>query len=358
MRSASLSLALDSARRNGQASPSAPRASRPMPRAIGLRPSQQRMAPSGGALVQRKCACEDGPNLCPECARRKNSRPASDPVVSRAVGLPPVVHEVVSSPGHPLEPGERAKMEDRFGRDFDAVRIHTGPDAARSAEALNAHAFTVGHDIVFANGAYRPHEQEGRRLLAHELTHVVQQGGAASGPGLELAPSDGAGEREADSVSARVVAETGSRAGPGTRTFVTQVGTETAHVALGPTTVARQAAPASQSRLQCINRVLSSAGIPWAILALAASVCGLIGAIAGLAGGPAAPATSPSGALVGAAACLAAVTGASFGMVFAVITRCIQDPSVNWVFAQNEAAGGAAGSTGEATPETGATATA
>jgi outer membrane protein OmpA-like peptidoglycan-associated protein len=64
--------------------------------------------------------------------------------------------------------------------DFSAVRVHTDPDAARSAQAVNARAYTVGHDLVFAAGAYSPHSTEGQRLLAHELTHVVQQGDAGS----------------------------------------------------------------------------------------------------------------------------------------------------------------------------------
>jgi Domain of unknown function (DUF4157) len=77
--------------------------------------------------------------------------------------------------GRPLEDPARNFMEARFARDFTAVRIHTDGEAAASARALNARAYTLGRDIVFASGEYLPESGEGRRLLAHELAHVVQQ---------------------------------------------------------------------------------------------------------------------------------------------------------------------------------------
>ncbi|MCC7373470.1 MAG: DUF4157 domain-containing protein [Verrucomicrobiales bacterium] len=92
---------------------------------------------------------------------------------------PPVVSEVLSRSGHSLEPRVKAEMEAGFSRDFSRVRLHTDALAAASAKAVNARAFTVGSDIVFAGGEYRPGTLEGRRLLAHELTHTLQQSGAA-----------------------------------------------------------------------------------------------------------------------------------------------------------------------------------
>lgn len=77
--------------------------------------------------------------------------------------------------GRPLDPATRSFMEARFGRDFESVRIHTNGEAEASANALDARAYTFGRDIVFAGGAYAPESREGRRLLAHELAHVVQQ---------------------------------------------------------------------------------------------------------------------------------------------------------------------------------------
>lgn len=92
---------------------------------------------------------------------------------------PPLVHEVLRAPGAPLDAASRAQFEPRFGRDFGSVRIHTGERAAASARAVQATAYTVGRDIVFARGAYAPGTPAGLRLLAHELAHVVQQGQAA-----------------------------------------------------------------------------------------------------------------------------------------------------------------------------------
>ncbi len=78
--------------------------------------------------------------------------------------------------GEPLDTAARAFFEPRFGVDFSHVRVHTGDRAARSADSIHAHAYTAGRDIVFGEGRYAPHSHEGQRLLAHELTHVVQQG--------------------------------------------------------------------------------------------------------------------------------------------------------------------------------------
>ena len=79
-------------------------------------------------------------------------------------------------------------MESRFARDFSGVRIHDDPNAASSADAVDARAFTVGNDIAFARGEYAPHSPEGRKLLAHELTHAVQQANTPS-PTLHRSPS-------------------------------------------------------------------------------------------------------------------------------------------------------------------------
>jgi len=83
----------------------------------------------------------------------------------------------IKGSGRPLAESERAYFEPRFGADFSRVRVHTDTRAADSARALNARAFTVGQDMVFGAGQYAPGTSEGRRLMAHELTHVVQQNG-------------------------------------------------------------------------------------------------------------------------------------------------------------------------------------
>jgi len=91
---------------------------------------------------------------------------------------PPIVSEVLSSgSGQPMEPTTSDFMESRFGQDFSDVRIHTDSRASESAEAINALAYTSGSDIVFGEGQYAPETDSGKHLLAHELTHTVQQGG-------------------------------------------------------------------------------------------------------------------------------------------------------------------------------------
>jgi hypothetical protein len=87
------------------------------------------------------------------------------------------VHEALGSTSQPLDASTRDFMESRFGHDFSHVRVHTDEKAVESARALKALAYTVGHDVVFGKGQYSPHASEGRRLVAHELTHVLQQPG-------------------------------------------------------------------------------------------------------------------------------------------------------------------------------------
>jgi hypothetical protein len=103
------------------------------------------------------------------------------------------VHEVLRSPGQPLDPAIRAFFESRFGHDFSQVRVHTDGQAAESVRAVNALAYTVGRNVVFGAGQYAPGTAIGRRLLAHELAHVIQQ---SQGPGLGAEPrAEAAAER-------------------------------------------------------------------------------------------------------------------------------------------------------------------
>lgn len=91
------------------------------------------------------------------------------------IRVPPIVYDVLRSPGQPLDPADCLFMESRFDQDFSRVRVHTDALACSSAQSLHASAYTVGNDIVMASGAYAPSTAAGRRLLAHELTHVIQQ---------------------------------------------------------------------------------------------------------------------------------------------------------------------------------------
>lgn len=126
--------------------------------------------------------------------RRNGKLPAS------GAGLP-LVREVLSSPGRPMDQGVRASMEPRFGHDFGRVRVHTDEKAASSAFALGSRAYTLGRHIVFGAQQYAPDTLEGRRLLAHELSHV-SPGPPASEPGsLRVAAPDDVHERAAAGAS-------------------------------------------------------------------------------------------------------------------------------------------------------------
>jgi len=186
--------------------------------------TQQRTTPKPffpvqASILQRKCACGSHINMggqCDKCAAKKGvlqrkltigasndpleqeadrvadqvmSTPLNSainrtpPKIQRLTGLtsdgintaPPSVERVLASPGRPLEPTLRQDMEQRFGYDFAQVRVHTGSAAEQSARDINADAYTVGYNVVFGTGQFVPGMYDGRRLIAHELTHVLQQ---------------------------------------------------------------------------------------------------------------------------------------------------------------------------------------
>ena len=134
--------------------------------------------------VLHACACGGG---CLRCQIDKphpsqpqpqvRTKPSTAGVSGQAVA-PPIVHDALRSPGQPLETGMRSFMESGFGHDFSRVRVHSDSTAGASADALHARAYTVGSEVVFVAGQYAPGRLEGRKLLAHELTHVVQQSAA------------------------------------------------------------------------------------------------------------------------------------------------------------------------------------
>jgi uncharacterized protein DUF4157/succinylglutamate desuccinylase/aspartoacylase family protein len=136
-------------------------------------------------VLQRKCAaCEEE-----EMQRSPAELPVEDEEeklqTKRSSGAAPEVSPQTASRiasfrggGEALPPAAKAYFEPRFGRDLSAVRLHTGQEAATAAGEVAARSFTVGSDIAFGAGEYRPETAEGRKLLAHELTHTVQQGRA------------------------------------------------------------------------------------------------------------------------------------------------------------------------------------
>lgn len=145
------------------------------------KPQQHQPAPAGG-LLQRAAVTPAAPELAP-----------------------PIVHDVLRTPGQPLDATTRAFMEPRFGRDFGDVRVHADAQAADSARAVNALAYTVGSDVVFGAGQHQPQSEAGKRLIAHELTHVVQQRGNTINS-LQLAggASSASAEIEASHISKQV----------------------------------------------------------------------------------------------------------------------------------------------------------
>jgi hypothetical protein len=122
--------------------------------------------------------------------------------------VPPIVHEVLCSPGQPLDTDTRAFMEPRFDHDFSGVRVHTGLKAADSAQAVNALAYTVGQEVVFGAGQHRPQTLVGQRLLAHELAHTIQQRDNLQKPTeiLKVSPPGHPSEREAVETSDSILA--------------------------------------------------------------------------------------------------------------------------------------------------------
>ena len=179
--------------------------------------------PFAQGILQRKCACGNhtiAGGECAECAkktsglRRKPTIGASNdplereadrvaeqvtaapthsvvssstPRIQRHTGqtsaqpekAPASVERVLGSAGRPLDIALRKDMESRFGHDFSQVQVHLGAAAEQSAREVNANAYTVGQNIVFGAGRFAPNLHEGRRLIAHELTHVMQQTGGS-----------------------------------------------------------------------------------------------------------------------------------------------------------------------------------
>lgn len=116
--------------------------------------------------VQRKCA---------KCNEDEEKVLKPKAIGSIANTVPPIVHEVLSTPGQPLDTQTRSFMEPRFGHDFGNIRVHADAKAAESARAVNALAYTVGRDIILGEDQINSGTWQGKRLLAHELAHVVQQ---------------------------------------------------------------------------------------------------------------------------------------------------------------------------------------
>jgi len=191
-----------------------------------------------GLAVSRTPTRQIGGN----CAACEEKRELQTPDGARApLGeAPAIVRDVLSSSGHPLDTATRAFFEPRFGRDFSGVRVHSDAQAAESANYINGLAYTVGYDIVFGPSRFAPSTGDGRRLLAHELAHVVQQGHAAAvgsgGVKLTAGPATPALQRDAPS---------GQQAQPNIPTGATKQG--------GPFSVTKSYDPVNASRDEVVQ---------------------------------------------------------------------------------------------------------
>jgi hypothetical protein len=180
---------------------------------------------SKGGILQRKCeGCGQhtiASNRCSECEKQQLPLQRRATNQSELEEVPSIVHEVLSSSGQALDTETRAFIEPRFRYDFSSVRVHTDAKAAESAQAVSAAAYTVGDHIVFGSGKYTPTTNTGRQLLAHELSHVIQQAGARGaaltgksstmlqaskvGSSIAIGSSNDAAEQEADRLAEMVM---------------------------------------------------------------------------------------------------------------------------------------------------------
>jgi Domain of unknown function (DUF4157) len=168
-------------------------------KAVSVQPNQ-----SGYGVLRRKAGCD---GECEECRKKTLQRKARNSGFGTQsdTGVPPIVHEVLRSPGQPLDAKTRAFMEPRFGHDFSQVRVHTDARAADAASAVAASAFTVGHDVVLGADQHHPSTSDGSRLFAHELAHVVQQAATSRAAGSELRIlNDVSLESEADAAATQL----------------------------------------------------------------------------------------------------------------------------------------------------------
>jgi hypothetical protein len=161
-------------------------------------------------FLQRKCAgCNQsaGGGECGECGKKKELLQRRAANENEPTEVPPIVYEVLNPPGQPLDPETRAFMEPRFRHDFSKVRIHTDLKAAESAKIVNALAYTVGTNVIFSEGQYRPKILVSKKLIAHKLTHTIQQNRSQSNiqSQLKISDSNNTNEQEANRVSKAIV---------------------------------------------------------------------------------------------------------------------------------------------------------
>src|SRR5262249_1066500 len=163
---------------------------------------------SSGLLLQRQCACgnHSASRECEGCEKQRTVFRRKSTGSPEPSPIPFIVDDVLSSPGQPLDAANRAFFEPRFHQDFSRAQIHTDSRPAESAAAVNALAYTVGHDLVFGAAQYDPGTDAGKRLIAHELAHTLQQDGTVSDAPAKISEPAGPPEREADKLADQVMA--------------------------------------------------------------------------------------------------------------------------------------------------------
>ena len=151
-------------------------------RALRVGAPDDRFEREADRLAAAAVADVDTPTAAPVTVQRLGAAApgGSGPRAEAGMEAPGAVHGVLASPGRPLDEPTRQLMESRLGHDFSHVRVHTDARAAASARDVGARAYTVGRDVAFGAGEYRPGSTDGRRLLAHELVHTLQQQGERS----------------------------------------------------------------------------------------------------------------------------------------------------------------------------------
>lgn len=161
-----------------------------------------------GLTLQRKCDCGNHTmsGNCDDCAKKTSALQRKALSGTEPVEAPGIVHEVLRSPGQPLDGNTRGFMESSLGHDFSKVRVHADARAEASAGAVSAEAYTVRNHVVFGAGKYQPATVDGRQLIAHELVHVLQQGEGPVPSRMNLGSESSPLEHQAHNLSADAMA--------------------------------------------------------------------------------------------------------------------------------------------------------